>query len=140
MKRYLMIFAVLLIARGAAADESDANAAANPSETRVVPGWPEHFQPQLLADVSGKDRNGNVLRFERAYLFHRLDVEQITLNLGRLERCNDGLTQCESREADRVEQGQQFWDTALGETIKIGLAFAAGVGITVAVAYAVGGA
>lgn len=92
-------------------------------------GWPEYFEPQLLSEIQGTAGDGSVLKLDRAYLFHRLDVEKISVQADKLDRCIRDRDDCEARE-DPVPS---FWDSVTWK-VTIGVAtFLAGVGLTAGV-------
>jgi len=97
--------------------------------------WPEYFAPTVLRDVKGK-RGGELKLYPKAYLLHREDFEKISVMGKDLESCSRDLGACEQREVEEIKT-PGFWDSTPGLVLKYGLAFGAGVGVTVGIMYAV---
>lgn len=100
-------------------------------------GWPEHFAPRLLRDISGVDEvTGEPAALPRGYVFHRIDVEKIRVLRARENRCSADLVACEGRVAE-LSAAPGFWDRWEGRVLLIGLGFAAGTATTVGIAVAI---
>lgn len=100
-------------------------------------GWPEHFPPRLLHDISGVDEvTGEPATVPRGYVFHRLDVEKIRVLRAREARCASDLAACEGRVAELARE-PSFWNRWEGRALLIGLGFVAGTATTVGIAVGV---
>jgi len=100
-------------------------------------GWPEHYPPRLLRDISGTDEvTGEPAAIARGYVLHRIDVEKIRILRATSERCTADLGACERRVAE-LTATPGFWNRWEGRVLLIGLGFIAGTATTVAVAVGV---
>jgi len=100
-------------------------------------GWPEHYPPLLLRDISGTDEvTGEPATLPRGYVFHRLDVEKIRVLRAREARCADDVAACERRVAE-LTAAPSFWNRWEGRVLLIGLGFVAGAATTVGIAVGV---
>ena len=100
-------------------------------------GWPEHYPPRLLREISGTDEvTGAPASIPRGYVFHRLDVEKIRVLRAREARCSDDLSACE-RSVAELTAAPGFWNRWEGRVLLIGLGFVAGAATTVGIAVGV---
>jgi hypothetical protein len=98
-------------------------------------GWPPHFPPALAHDVAGVDElTGAHLQLERAYLFHRTDVEQLLVAGREKKGCETRLDAC------MVASAPSFWDSASGRVLIGAMGYAAGAVTTVLIVWGVGSA
>lgn len=97
-------------------------------------GWPEHYPPRLLRELSGTDEvTGEPATIPRGYVLHRLDVEKIRVLRASDLRCATDLSACERRVAE-LTATPGFWNRWEGRVLLIGLGFAAGAATAVGVA------
>lgn len=113
--------------------------ATQPEADEPATGWPPYYAPLLLGKVSGIDQaTGKASSFSRGYLFHRVDVEKLRVLKLHADRCDTDLAECERRVAEATAL-PSFWSRTEGRVLLIAIGFAAGVGTTVGIVYAVGG-
>jgi len=127
----LMCFA--LAGSAYAQEPPTADATAEPVADREQ--WDPYFEPMLLKHVAGK-KGTETVTLRRAFILHRKSFEQISVLGSDLESCTRDLGACEQREVERAT-APPFWDSTLGTVLKVGLGFAAGVGVTIGIVYAV---
>ena len=97
-------------------------------------GWPEHYPPRLLRDLSGTDEvTGEAATIPRGYVLHRLDVEKVRVLRASDLRCATDLSACERRVAE-LTATPGFWNRWEGRVLLIGLGFAAGAATAVGIA------
>ena len=99
----------------------------------------DYFMPQAVIDVIARTKVGKEFTADRAFVFHRVDVEKIHVLGTTLKHCERDRDRCEVAELERVSD-PPFFDSFVGKTILVGGGVAVGVGITILILFATGSA
>lgn len=105
---------------------------------------PDYFSPTAVLQITARykgddDAVGPEFKADSGFVFHRTDVEKVHVMGNTLKNCERDRGACETRELEAISD-PPFLNSFAGKTTLVVGGVAIGVGITLAIMFAVGGA